>query len=384
MAKPLHIGIVAGEASGDTLGAGLIKAIKQQHPKAYFEGIGGPRMIAEGFHSHVPMERLSVMGLIEVLGRLFELIGVRRRLARHFLNKRPDVFIGIDAPDFNLALERKLKKQGIKTVQYVSPQVWAWRQSRVKTIAESVDLILTLFPFEAEFYREHQVPVRFVGHHLADQIDFQTAKAPARIEFEVGENSPVLALLPGSRSGEVGRLADTFLGTAARCQQQLPGCEVLVAAANLRVAKLIESKLPAHPDLTGVKVVTERSREVMAAADVLLVASGTVTLEAALVKRPMVVAYKLAGLTYFIARRLVKVGNVALPNLLTKEKSVPEFLQAEAIPDNLAPALLPYFQAEQARQQTDVFMTIHQELRQNASVKAADAVLELIERGVGE
>lgn len=379
MKQALRIGIVAGEDSGDILGAGLIEAIKSVYPNASFEGIGGPRMIQQGFLSHVPMERLSVMGLVEVLSRLFELLRIRRNLVEHFINNPPDVFIGIDAPDFNLRLENKLKQAGIKTIQYVSPQVWAWRQGRVKHIAESVNQVLALLPFEQKFYRNHQVPVTFVGHPLADQIDLETPKQPAREALGLKAEDKVIALLPGSRSSEVKKLAATFLQTAVQCQRQQPGCKILVAAASTKTEGLIKEHLSEIAGLENLHISVGRAREVMAAADVLLVASGTVTLEAALLKRPMVVAYKVSPLTYRIARKMIKVDHIALANLLSQKPMVPEYIQEEATPDNLSHALLELLNDQQAaKQQTDTFMDIHLQLRQNASAKAAEAVLKEI------
>ena len=376
MTKPLYIGIVAGEASGDILGAGLIEAIRKTHPDVTFAGIGGSRMMALGFKSCVPIERLSVMGLFEVLSRLFELLKIRRYLAASFINNPPDIFIGIDAPDFNLQLEKKLKSAGIKTVQYVSPQVWAWRQGRVKHIAESVNQILALLPFEQTFYRDHNVPVTFVGHPLADTIDLETPKLPAREALQLEANDTVLALLPGSRSSEVKKLAGTFLDTALHCQRQIPECKVLIAALNEKTKALIVESLVEFPQLKNVSISVNRSREVMAAADVLLVASGTVTLEAALLKRPMVVAYKVSKMTYRIAKKMIKVDHIALANLLSKKPMVPEFIQDEATPEKLSAELLNYLRNDDAvKQQTDTFMDIHLQLRQNASAKAAEAVL---------
>lgn len=376
MSKPIRIGIVAGEDSGDILGAGLIEAIKAKYPEASFEGIGGPRMIAQGFRTHVPMERLSVMGLIEVLSRIFELLKIRRNLVDYFIANPPDVFIGIDAPDFNLQLEKKLKKSGIKTIQYVSPQVWAWRQGRVKHIAESVNQVLALLPFEQKFYCDHQVPVTFVGHPLADTIDLETPRQLSREDLGLSADDRVLALLPGSRSSEVKKLAATFLGAALHCQRQMPDCKVLVATVNEKTAGLISDQMASFPELKNSHISIGRAREVMAAADVLLVASGTVTLEAALLKRPMVVAYKVSNMTYRIFRKMIKVDHIALANLLSKKPMVPEFIQDEATPEKLSQALLTLMNDKQAaKQQTDTFMGIHLQLRQNASVKAAEAVL---------
>jgi len=372
----LRIGIVAGEASGDILGAGLIGAIRKTHPDAIFEGVGGPLMIAEGFNTHVPMERLSVMGLFEVLSRLFELLKIRANLATHFINNPPDIFIGIDAPDFNLRLEKKLKNAGIKTVQYVSPQVWAWRQNRVKHIAESVNLVLALLPFEKTFYSERQVPVTFVGHPLADTVALHNPKQPARKAFGFTEDDTVLALLPGSRIGEVKRMATTFIETALRCQQQMPECKIIIAALNDKLKVLITEKLQNFPELKNVRIDVACSCEIMAAADVLLVTSGTVTLEAALLKRPMVVAYKAKAMSYRILKKMIKVDYIALANLLSCRPMVPEFLQDDATPEKLSEALLTYLTDEDAvKQQIDTFMAIHLILRQNASVKAAAAIL---------
>ena len=370
--------MVAGEASGDVLGAGLIRQLKSRYPNARFEGIGGPQMIAEGFHTLAPMERLSVMGLVEVLGRLFELLRLRKRLVRHFIKRRPAVFIGIDAPDFNLNLEKQLKTAGIKTVQYVAPQVWAWRQERVKTIAQCADLILALFPFETAFYRQHNVSVHYVGHPLADQIPLTADKETARRELGLDTEKPVLTLLPGSRASEVSRLATTFLDAALKLRQQMPDCQLVVAVANDNVSRVLNEKLASVPTEPRPLLVLGKTREAMAAADVLLAASGTVTLEAALVKRPMVVAYKLARVTYWRAKRQVKVASIALPNLLMTRPLIPEFIQDEATPDALVTALLPLF-GSGGHVQTEAFGAIHQSLRCNADIQAGQAVSKLIE-----
>jgi len=373
------IAMVAGEASGDVLGAGLIQQLKLRYPDARFEGIGGPLMMAEGLTSLAPMERLSVMGLIEVLGRLSELLKLRKRLAQHFTRTRPDVFIGIDAPDFNLGLEKKLRTAGIKTVQYVAPQVWAWRQHRVKSIARSADLILALFPFEADFYRQHQVAVRCVGHPLADQIPLVSDKESARQVLALDSEKPVLALLPGSRRSEVARLAETFLQTALRVQQALAGCQVVIAVANDSVREILEQKFSEIPAASSFKLIKGQTRQVMAAADILLAASGTVTLEAALVKRPMVVSYKLASLTFWLARRLVKVKSVALPNLLMPTPLIPEYIQDKATPEALAQALLRLYRSDEAEVQTAAFEQIHHLLRRDADRQAAEAISGLME-----
>lgn len=376
----MRIGIVAGEASGDLLAASLIRAILARHPEAQFEGIAGPEMIAEGctplFHS----ERLSVMGFSEVFGRLRELLAIRRQVRRHFLANPPDVFIGVDAPDFNHALERKLKAAGIPTVHYVSPSVWAWRQYRVKKIARSIDLMLTLFPFEADFYREHQVPVTFVGHPLADMIPLESDPFAARLALGLPMDRPIIALLPGSRVSEVGRLADTFLATARWCVERRPDLHFVVPLVNEHTERVFdEVRQKICPDLS-ITMIRGRSREVMAAADVVLLASGTAALEAMLLKRPMVVAYKVTGLTAFLAKRLLKVPYVSLPNLLAKQALVGEYLQEDAVAEKLGPALMALLENPQLSSHMQrVFDDIHQSLRQDAANRAADAVLKLVQ-----
>lgn len=377
----MRIGIVAGEASGDLLGAGLISAIRQRYPHAVFEGIAGPQMMAVGATSLFPMERLSVMGFSEVFGRLRELLGIRRQLARHFISNPPDVFIGIDAPDFTLGLERKLHKAGIKTVHYVSPSVWAWRQRRVKKIVKSTDLMLTLFPFEAQFYREHRMPVHFVGHPLADLIPLQPDQAAARCELGLPAGGEVLALLPGSRSTELKHLAATFIDTARWLKLQRPDLHVVVPLANEQRRRQFQSILAGALEPPLLTLIDGRAREVMSAADVVLLASGTASLEAMLLKRPMVVAYRMAPFSYWLARRLLKVKSVSLPNLLAGDILVPELLQDEATPDQLGHAVLYYLENPQsAAEVMEHFNEIHHELRQDASQQAARAVLELIGR----
>ena len=375
----MRIGIVAGEASGDLLGAGLVSAIKQRYPDAVFEGIAGPQMIAAGATSLFPMDRLSVMGIVEVLGRYRELLGIRRQLASHFRQNPPDVFIGIDAPDFTLGLEKQLRQAGIKTVHYVSPSVWAWRQRRVKKIAQSTDLMLTLFPFEATFYEQHQVPVKFVGHPLADTIPMGVDKLAARKALGLSAESTILAMLPGSRSNELHYLATTFIETVRWLRQRHPDLDVVVPLANEVRRAQFEQAMAQIADAPAMTLVDGQSREVMAAADVVLLASGTAALEAMLLKRPMVVAYKLSPLTYWLAKRLVKVKNVSLPNLLANETLVPELIQHEATPEKLGQAVLNYLEDTSLNHRVNQrFNEIHQSLRQDASQQAAAAVLDLI------
>ena len=376
MSRPIRVALVAGEASGDILGSGLMQAIKQRHPNAEFIGVGGARMEAEGLKSYFPMERLAVMGLVEVLGRLFELLGRRRQLARDLIAAQPDVFIGIDAPDFNLGLELKLRRAGIKTVHYVSPSVWAWRQKRVLKIREACDLMLTLFPFEAQFYDEHQVPVRFVGHPLADAIPQQADRAAAREALDLPQDEPVVALMPGSRGGEVARLGELFLEAAIRLRALRPGVRFLLPCATPERREQLEQML-AGRDLP-LTLLNGRSHEALAACDAVLIASGTATLEALLYKRPMVVAYRVAPLTYRILKRLVKSPYISLPNLLAERLLVPEMIQDAATPEALAQAVAPLIDGGQV--QTEGFDLIHRALRRDASLSAAEAVLKLAGR----
>lgn len=376
MARPLKIALVAGEASGDILGAGLMQAIKTRHPDAQFIGVGGPRMQAEGLDSYFPMERLAVMGLVEVLGRLPELLGRRRRLIRTLVDERPDVFIGIDAPDFTLGVELKLRQAGIRTVHYVSPSVWAWRQKRVLKIRQACDLMLTLFPFEAQFYEAQQVPVCFVGHPLADTIELHADRAAARSALGLAEAGGVVALLPGSRGGEVERLGRLFLDAAERLCALRPGLRFVLPCASAERRAQVEAMLVGR-DLP-VTLLDGRSHEALAACDAVLIASGTATLEALLFKRPMVVAYRVAPLTYRILKRLVKSPYISLPNLLAGRLLVPELIQDAATPEALAATLSPLL--DDAQVQTAGFDAIHRSLRRGASERAAEAVLQLVER----
>ena len=369
----LRIALVAGEASGDILGSGLMRAIKTRHPDAQFIGVGGPLMEAEGMRSYFPMERLSVMGLVEVLGRLKELLARRKLLIQTLIDEKPDVFIGIDAPDFTLNIELKLRQAGIKTVHYVSPSVWAWRQKRVLKIREGCDLMLTLLPFEARFYEEKGVPVRFVGHPLADTIPLDADRDAARAELGLG-NGPVVALMPGSRGGEVGRLGALFFDTAERLLAQRPNIRFVLPCASPQRRAQLEVLLQGR-DLP-LTLLDGRSHVALAACDAVLIASGTATLEALLYKRPMVVAYRLAPLTYWILKRMVKSPYVSLPNLLAQRLLVPELLQDAATAEALAQTLLPLL--DNGAEQTAGFDALHRTLRRDASNQAADAVLNLI------
>ncbi|AZD20517.1 Lipid-A-disaccharide synthase [Pseudomonas chlororaphis subsp. aurantiaca] len=369
----LRIALVAGEASGDILGAGLMRALKAQHPAVEFIGVGGPLMQAEGLVSYFPMERLAVMGLVEVLGRLRELLARRKKLVQTLIAEKPDVFIGIDAPDFNLNIELQLRQAGIKTVHYVSPSVWAWRQKRVLKIREGCDLMLTLFPFEAKFYEEKGVPVRFVGHSLADAIPLEADRAAARAELGLPDG-PLVALMPGSRGGEVGRLGALFLDAAQRLRALRPGVRFVMPCASPERRVQLEELL-AGRDLP-LTLLNGQSHQALAACDAVLIASGTATLEALLYKRPMVVAYRLAPLTFWILKRMVKSPYISLPNLLAQRLLVPELLQDDATAEALAQTLSPLI--EDGQEQTRGFDEIHRTLRRDASNQAAEAVLNLI------
>lgn len=378
MTHRLRIGIVVGEASGDILGAGLMAELRKIFPAAEFSGIGGPRMLAQGFHSFFPQDRLAVMGLIEPLKRLPELLKIRRFLRDHFSENPPDVFIGIDSPDFNLTLEGNLKEHGIPTVHYVSPSVWAWRQKRIFKIARSVDLMLTLLPFEAEFYERHQVPVEFVGHHLADEIPLEVDAAAARKDLHLAPNARVVALMPGSRSTEVEKHAPVFLRAAALCLKRDPGLQFVIPAANSDRYRQLHIQLNQFADLP-IHLVNGHSQKVMIAANVVLLASGTTALEALLLKRPMVIAYKIAWLSYVILLRLVKTPFIGLPNLLAGKELVPELLQDKATPEALSDAVMNYFENPAKTQALcETFAEMHVELRRNASARAAEAIAKLI------
>ena len=379
MSKPYKIGVVAGEASGDQLGAGLIKGLKLHYPDAIFEGLGGPKMLAEGFQTLFPMDRLSVMGLVEPLKRLPELIHIRRTLFKHFSDNEFDLVVGIDSPDFNLGLEQKLRKKGIKTAHYVSPSVWAWRQGRVKKIARAVDLMLTLLPFEEAFYQKHKIPVVCVGHPLAEELPLQTDTSAARKQLGIITDGPVLTVMPGSRASEVDKLGRLFLDAALCCQKKVPELKLIIPAANPERRQQLENILNDYPSLSCT-LLDGQSLTAMAAANVVLLSSGTSALEAMLLKKPMVVSYRLGKLTFALISRMVKVSYVALPNLLVDEPLVPELLEDKATVENLSEAVLNFFQQpEQVVKLQERFTTIHKSLQHGGSETAAKALVNLIE-----
>jgi lipid-A-disaccharide synthase len=380
----MKIGIVSGEMSGDILGAGLINELKNFYPDAQFIGIGGKKMIEQGLKSLFPQDRLAVMGIVEPLKRLPELLSIRRQLYLYFTEHRFDVVIGIDSPSFNTGLEERLKIAGIKTVHYVSPSVWAWRQGRIKQISRAVDLMLTLLPFENAIYKEHNIPVKFVGHPLADKfpLEHDQQNAKAILNDLLGQNKknydpsrPLLACLPGSRGGEVKFIGPVFWESIMECCKSIKNLQVIVPAANSMRRLQIEEQLK-HYQSMPITIVDGLSHEVMAASDGVLLASGTTALEAMLLKRPMVVAYKMAALSYFVMSALLKTPYVSLPNLLANKPLVPELLQSDATVTNVSSSVLQMFTAQD--ENVKEFAKLHQSIKSNANVESAKAVHDLL------
>ena len=382
---PVRIALVAGEASGDQLGAGLIAELRKRYPDAQFAGIGGDAMRGAGMDTWFDATELAVMGLSEVLRHLPRLLRLRRSLRERVLAWKPDVFIGIDAPDFNLGVEKWLKKRGIRTVHYVSPSVWAWRESRAAKIGQSASRVLCLFPMEPAIYAKHHVDARFVGHPLADEMPVDPDRLAMREQLGIDPERQVLALLPGSRVGEIERLAATFLSAAARVLEEVPDLQIVVPIANAPANLAIRRVLGGHPDISNLqpalRLMVGNARRLMIASDVVLLASGTATLEAMLAKRPMVVAYKVAPLTYTLVKGLgmLKVKNYSLPNVLAGERIVPELMQRDCTPQKLAQATLAMLRDGEAMERIGPrFRELHLQLRQDASARAADAVAELL------
>jgi lipid-A-disaccharide synthase len=373
--------MVAGEASGDQLAAHLISALKARRPELQFSGIGGPKMIAQGFDSHVPMDKLAVRGYAEVLRHYREIMGIRRRLAARLLGERPALFIGVDSSDFNLDLERKLKDAGIPAVHYVSPSIWAWRGWRVRRIARSVTHLLAMFPFEPALYEKAGVPVTYVGHPLADLIPMASDKALARAELRLPSSGRIIALLPGSRRSELHYMADLFVQTACRLLQDLPQAHFVCPTASRATRELFEAALRRHDaaDLP-LTLLFGHSHEALAAAEVALVASGTATLETALFKTPMVITYKQSAVTWTLMKRMLYLPYIGMPNILAGERLVPEFVQDRATPGALAGALLALLHdAAAKRRQVEKFREIHAVLQQGTAQKAADTVLGVLD-----
>lgn len=377
----MKIGIVANEPSGDVLGAALVRELKARVPDACFIGVAGPQMQAAGCQTLVPMERLSVMGLTEVLWHLPELLRIRRDLTRRFLDWRPDVFIGVDAPDFNMGLERRLRRTGIRTVHLVSPTFWAWRAGRIKTIRRSVDLMLSIFPFEEERLRRQGMSARYIGHPLADEISLESDATVARAQLGLPPDGPVLALLPGSRVSEVKLLTRPFLQTARWCLDRRPRIHFVVPLVTPTLRAIFTEILRQEaPDLP-VTLVDNRSRDVIAAADCVLTASGTATLETLLINRPMVVGYRMSPITYHLVTglNLVKVPYAAMANLLVGRELAPEFIQDRCRADLMGPALLGFLDdRDRVCEVRSVYREIHGRLRCNATREAAIAILALV------
>jgi lipid-A-disaccharide synthase len=377
----LRFGLVAGEASGDQLGAALIRSLRARYPSARFLGVAGPKMQAEGCEVWAHSEALAVMGLFEVLSHLPRLLRMRKELRERFLAERPDVYIGIDAPEFNLRLARDLRAAGLRTVQYVSPQVWAWRQGRVRSIGAAVDLVLCLLPFEKQFYAHAGIRAEFVGHPLADVIAEDSDPRAARRQLGLPEERPTVAVLPGSRVGEVRRLGEDFAGAIHWLAERRRELQFVAPMANAAVrtifARALEEKAPGEKVL----VLDGQSHLALAAADVVLVASGTATLETLLTRRPMVVAYRLGGLTAWLLRtfNLMKAPFFSQPNLLAGERIVPELFQEQVTPETLGAELLRELEDPLVRERQErVFSDIHRQLERNASDSAAQAILGLL------
>ena len=377
----MHVGIVAGEPSGDVLGDGIITALREQVPDAVFEGIGGSRMTDNGCFSLYPMERLSVMGFTEVIGRLPALFSIRRELRSHFLGTPPDIFIGIDAPDFNLPLERALKQAGIRTLHYVSPAVWAWRRYRVRKVAQSADCLLTLFPFEEQYYRKQPLTVECVGHPLADRLADKVDVHEARSYLGLEKKRPIAALLPGSRVNEVRQLARPFIEAAAWCYERRPDLKFVVPLANDACRSTFEKSLNKSRKQLPIVLLNGQALEAMAASDAVLLASGTATLECLLLKRPMVVAYRMSPLSFRIARSLANTNYYSLPNLLAGRPVVTELIQQEVTAERLGRQLMKLLENRQyVDEMCAVFSTIHEELRRDANRTVADRILEMTGR----
>jgi lipid-A-disaccharide synthase len=376
----MRIALVAGEPSGDYLGGGLIQALQARYPNARFEGIGGRHMTAAGLQSLYPLESLSVMGVVEIIRHLPRLLAIRRALRQRWRADPPDLFVGVDAPDFNLGLARRLRDRGLPTVQYVSPTVWAWREGRLKGIRESVDHVLCIYPFEADFYAERGMAATFVGHPLADQIPLARDAGAARAALAIPEQSPCLALLPGSRRSEIDRLLPLFLAVARQLLAAHPGLRVVIPAATPALSPVIERAV-AEAGLAGHCLTTEGGAQTaLAAADAAVVASGTATLEAMLVGCPAVMAYRVNRLTALLARRSVRIPYFAMPNLMAGEMLMPEFVQEQATPEAITPAVACLLtDPERAGGLTERFASLHQTLRRDAGQQAAAVVATLLE-----
>ena len=376
--KQLTIALVAGETSGDILGAGLIRTLKKHHPNIKFVGIAGPLMQAEGCQAWYEMDELSVMGIVEVLGRLRRILAIRRDITKRLTDLKPDVFIGIDAPDFNLSLEGKLKQAGIKTIHYVSPSVWAWKQKRVFKIKRNTNLILAFLPFEKAFYDKFDVPCRFIGHKMADDIPLEPDQTAMRQQLGIPVDCQCLALLPGSRHAEVTLLSEPFLKAAQLLRDKFPDLHIVVPLVNSkRRAEFEQIKAEIAPELK-LQLLDGHAREAMIASNAAILASGTVALECMLAKCPMVVGYKMKAFTFWLAKKLIKTAYVSLPNILAGKEIVPELLQHDCTPENIANHVLPFLEGDNTELKA-TFLALHKQIRCNADEQAAQAVLDVLE-----
>jgi lipid-A-disaccharide synthase len=381
MGNAVRIAMVAGEASGDLLGSHLIAALKTRLPDAVFYGIGGPKMQGQGLDSWWPMEKLSVMGYWDALKHYREIAGIRRQLKRRLLDLKPDIFIGIDAPDFNLGLETDLKSAGVRTIHYVSPSIWAWRGGRIKKIGRAVNRVLALFPMEPQIYEKERIPVTYVGHPLADIIPLQTSKQAVREKLSLPRDYPIFAMLPGSRRGELEMMAETFVETAKIIRERFLPTAIFIVPLTTRETRL-QFEMAIYQKQGGdvpFRLLFGHAQDALGAADVSLVASGTATLEAAMLKRPMVITYKIAKFSYWLMKRMAYLPFVGLPNILAGRFVVPEILQDQATPENLAEALVKLYQdKDNAAAVEEAFTDLHLQLRQNTAEKAAQAVIECL------
>lgn len=376
--KALTVALVAGETSGDILGAGLIRSLKKHHPNIQFVGIAGPQMQAEGCKAWYEMEELSVMGIVEVLGRLRRILAIRRDITKRLIELKPDIFIGIDAPDFNLSLEGKLKQAGIKTIHYVSPSVWAWKQKRVFKIKRNTNLILAFLPFEKAFYDKFDVPCRFIGHKMADDIPLEPDQTAMRQQLGIPLDCQCLALLPGSRHAEVTLLSEPFIKAAQLLRDKFPDLHIVVPLVNEKRKQEFERiKAEIAPQL-NVQLLDGHAREAMIASNAAILASGTVALECMLAKCPMVVGYKMKAFTFWLAKKLIKTPYVSLPNILAGKEIVPELLQYDCTPENIANHVLPFLKSDNTELKA-TFLALHKQIRCNADEQAAQAVLDVLE-----
>lgn len=376
--KALTVALVAGETSGDILGAGLIRSLKKHHPNIQFVGIAGPQMQAEGCKAWYEMEELSVMGIVEVLGRLRRILAIRRDITKRLIELKPDIFIGIDAPDFNLSLEGKLKQAGIKTIHYVSPSVWAWKQKRVFKIKRNTNLILAFLPFEKAFYDKFDVPCRFIGHKMADDIPLEPDQTAMRQQLGIPLNCQCLALLPGSRHAEVTLLSEPFLKAAQLLRDKFPDLHIVVPLANEKRRQEFERIKAEIVPQFNVQLLDGHAREAMIASNAAILASGTVALECMLAKCPMVVGYKMKAFTFWLAKKLIKTPYVSLPNILAGKEIVPELLQHDCTPENIANHVLPFLESDNTELKA-TFLALHKQIRCNADEQAAQAVLDVLE-----